>query len=78
MGLLVLFHGLEFRFDGQAREFTRRRKTTGTHRNKQKNKLAQLASPTFSQHFSTQVSPYYIQLDPIYYGFRNIQEKLEN
>jgi hypothetical protein len=26
------------------------------------------AGPTFSQHFPTQVSPHYIQLDPIYYG----------
>ena len=29
---------------------------------------AQSAGPTFSQHFPTQVSPHYIQLDPIYYG----------
>ena len=28
-----------------------------------------LPAPTFSQHFPTQVSPHYIQLDPIYYGF---------
>jgi hypothetical protein len=67
--LLVLFHGLAFRFDGQAREFTCRRKTTGSHQSKQKNKSAQSTSPTFSQHFSTQMSPHYVQLDPIYYGF---------
>ena len=41
----------------------------GLHRSKQKNKSAQSAGPTFSQHFPTQVSPHYIQLDPIYYGF---------
>ena len=40
----------------------------GLHQSKQKNKLAKLAGPTFSQHFPTQVSPHYIQLDPIYYG----------
>ena len=39
----------------------------GSHQSKQKNKSAQLASPTFSQHFPTQVSPHYIHLDPIYY-----------
>ena len=33
----------------------------GLHQSKQKNKSAQLAVPTFSQHFPT-------QLDPIYYG----------
>ena len=33
-----------------------------------KNKSAQSAGPTFSQHFPTQVSPHYIQLDPVYYG----------
>ena len=65
---LVLFHELAFRFDGQAREFIRRWKTTGLHPSKQKNKSAQSADPTFSQHFPTQVSPHYIQLDPIYYG----------
>ena len=27
-----------------------------------------LGRPTFSQHFSTQVSNHYIQLDPVYYG----------
>ena len=26
-----------------------------------------MAGPTFSQYFPTQVSPHYIQLDPIYY-----------
>ena len=26
-----------------------------------------MASPTFSQHFQTQVSPQHIQLDPIHY-----------
>ena len=67
-GLLVLFHGLAFRFDGQAREFTHWWKTTFLHWSKQKNKLSQSAGPTFSQHFPTQVSPHYIQLDPIYYG----------
>ena len=68
-GLLVLFHGLAFRFDGQAREFTCRWKTTGWHWSKQKNKSAQSAGPTFSQHYPTQVSPHYIQLDPIYCTF---------
>ena len=34
---------------------------------KQNNKSAQSAGSTFSQHFPTQVSPHYIQLDPIYY-----------
>ena len=34
---------------------------------KQKKKSAQSAGPTFSQYFPTQVSPNYIQLDPIYY-----------
>ena len=66
-GSLVLFHGLAFCFDGWAHEFTCRWKTIGSHWSKQKNKLAQLASPIFSQHFPTQVSPHYIQLDPIYY-----------
>ena len=41
----------------------------GSHQSKQKNKSAQSAGPTFSQHFPTQVSPHYIQLDPIYYDF---------
>ena len=68
-GLLVIFHRLAFGFNGRAREFTRRWKTTGSHGSKQKNKSAQLAGPTFSQHFSTQMSPQYIQLDPIYYGY---------
>ena len=67
-GSLVLFHRLTFRFDELAREFTRRWKTMGSHRRKQKNKSAQLTGPTFSQHFPTQVSPHVIQLDPIYYG----------
>ena len=41
----------------------------GSHRSKQKNKSAQLAGPTFSQHFTTQMSLRYIQiLDPIYYA----------
>ena len=40
---------------------------TGLHRSKQKNKSAHLAHSTFSQHFPTQASPYYPQLDPIYY-----------
>ena len=40
----------------------------GSHRSKQKNKLAHLAHFTFSQHLPTQVSPLYPQLDPIYYG----------
>ena len=39
----------------------------GLHQSKQKNKSAQSAGPTFSQNFPTQVSPHYIQLDPIYY-----------
>ena len=65
---LVLFHGLAFNFDGWTCEFTLRWKTKGSHQSKQKDKLAQLAGPTFSQHFPTQVSPHYIQLDPIYYG----------
>ena len=34
---------------------------------------AQLAGPTFSQHFPTQVIPHYIQLDPIYYDNHSIQ-----
>ena len=37
-----------------------------------RNKLTQSACSTFSQHFSTQVSPHYIQLDPIYYGSKEI------
>ena len=65
MGLLVLFNGLAFCFD----EFTRRWKTTDSHRSKQKNKSTQLASFAFSQHFPTKVSPHYIQLDPIYYAY---------
>ena len=68
--LLVLFQGLAFCFDGQAREFTGRWRATGWHRIKQKNKLAQSAGSTiFSQHFPTQASPHYIQLDPIYYVY---------
>jgi hypothetical protein len=66
-GSLVLFHGLAFCFDGRTHEFTRRWNTMGSHWSKQKNKSAQLASPTFSQHFPTHVSPHYIQLDPTYY-----------
>ena len=50
--------------NGQAREVTRTWKTKGSHQSKQKNKSAQLAGPTFSQHFPT----HYIQLDPIYYA----------
>ena len=73
---LVLFHGLKFRFDEQARDFTRRWKTTGLHQNKQKNQSAQSAGQTFSQHFPTQVSPHYIQLDPIYYGQTTIQKRI--
>ena len=65
LACLYAFHGLAL--DGRAREFTHRWKTMGLHRSKQKNKSAQLAGPTFSQHFPTQVSPHYIQLDPIYY-----------
>ena len=68
-GWLVLYHRLAFRFDGRACEFTRRWKTTGSHRSKHINKSAQLAGPTFLQHFQTQVSPHYSQLDPIYYAF---------
>ena len=49
-------------------EFAGRWQTVGSHRGKQKNKSAQSAGPTFSQHFPTQVSPHFIQLDPIYYG----------
>ena len=75
---LYVFHGLahkfltglHFAFDGRASEFhglTREWQTTGSHQSKQKNKSAQLAPPTFSQHFPTQVSPHYPQLDPIYY-----------
>ena len=67
-GFLVLFHELAFHFDEQAPEFTRRWKTTGSHQSKQKNILAQLADPTYSQQIPTQVSPHYIQLEPIYYG----------
>ena len=77
-GLLVLFHGLAFRFNGRAREFTCRWKTTGWHWSKQKNKSAQSAGPTFSQHFPTQVSPHYIQLDPIYYGFMFVFARIED
>jgi hypothetical protein len=40
----------------------------GLHRSKQKSRSAQSADPTISQHFPTQVSPHYIQLDPIYYA----------
>ena len=72
MGSLALFHGPAFRFDGWAPEFTLKWKTTGSHRSKQKNKSAQLANPTFSQHFPIQVSPHYIQLDPIYYDKSSI------
>ena len=43
--LLVLFHGLAFSFDGQALEFTRRWKTTGTHRSKQKKKIGPIGRP---------------------------------
>ena len=39
----------------------------GLYQSKQKNKLAQSAGPTFAQHFPTQVSSQYIQLNPIYY-----------
>ena len=67
MGSLVLFHGLAFHFNVRAHEFTRRWKTTGSHQSEEKNKSAQSAGPTFSQHFPTQASPHYIQLDPIYY-----------
>ena len=70
MGSLALFHGPAFRFDGWAPEFTLKWKTTGSHWSKQKNKSAQLANPTFSQHFPIQVKPHYIQLDPIYYGLK--------
>ena len=56
----------------QARELTGRWNTMGSHQSKQKNKSAQLAGPTFSQYFPTQVSPHYIQLDPIYYAFNTI------
>ena len=35
-----------------------------------KKKSAQSAGPTFSQHLPSQVSPLYIQLDPIYYDCR--------
>ena len=35
---------------------------------------AQSAGPTFSQHFPTQESPHYIQLNPIYYGSRPSRE----
>jgi hypothetical protein len=62
------FYRLAFCFNGRDREFTLRWKTKGLHQSKQKDKLAQLAGPTFSQHFPTHVSPHYIQLDPIYYG----------
>ena len=58
--------GRAFRFDGQASD-TRRWKTMGLHRSKQKHKSAQLAGPSFWQNFPTQVSPHYIQLDSIYY-----------
>jgi hypothetical protein len=34
-----------------------------------------LAGPTFSQHFPTQVSPLYIQLDPIYYVLHTLDQK---
>ena len=61
-------NGTSFMDVPQAREFTCRWKTTGWHQSKQKNKLT---SPTFSQHFATQVSSHYIQLDPIYYGGNN-------
>ena len=44
----------------------RKLKTTGSHQSKQKNKSAQSAPHTFEQHFSTQVSPHYPQLEPIY------------
>ena len=77
MGSLVLFHGLAFRFDGRACKFTSRWKTTGLHPSKQKNKSAQLAGHTLSQHFPTQVSPHYIQLDPIYYAIGNPDVTLE-
>ena len=76
---LLLIHRSEM----WACEFTCRRKTTGSHRSKQKNKSAQMAGPTFSQHFPTQVSPHYIQLYPIYYGLNfqflwwNQMEKLK-
>ena len=53
--------------NGRAREVTRTWKTKGLHQSKQKNKSAQSAGPIISQHFPTQVSPNYIQLDPIYY-----------
>ena len=74
-GSLVLFHGLAFGFDGPAREFTCRWKTTGLHWSKQKNKSAQSAGPNFSQHFPTEVSPHYIHLDLIYYAFLLILTK---
>ena len=68
-GSLVLFQGLALCFDGPAREFTHKWKTTGLHWSKQKNKSAQSAGPTFSQHYPIQVSPHYIQLDLIYCTF---------
>ena len=44
-----------------------------------------MKGPIFSQHFPTQVSPHYIQLEPFYYEFNvrnctfesDFQEKLE-
>ena len=75
---LVLFHGLAFRIVGRAREFICKWKTMGSHRNKQKNKSAQSASPTFSQHLPTQVSPHYVQQDPIYYDGQYIASIRKN
>ena len=49
------------------------KKTAGLYQSKQKNKsayLAKSAGPTFSQHFTTQVSPHYPQLEPIYFVLR--------
>ena len=66
-GSLVLFHGSHFSLMDEPVNLLVGEKTTGSHRSKQKNKSAQSAGPTFSQHFSTQVSPHYIYLDPIYY-----------
>ena len=77
---LYFFTGSHFT---STQKFTRRWKPMGSHRSEHKTKSAQLAGPTFSQHFPTQVSPHYIQLYPIYYGLNfqflwwNQMEKLK-
>ena len=55
--LLVLFHGLAFCFDGQAREFTRRRKTLGLHRSKKKKQIGPNSRPHLFTAFSNPGEP---------------------